>query len=119
MTEIVVAEATGGAEPGVLAARSEGISLRVGAAVVWLSVIVLAPLAAIAWQAHFQRLKAPRQIQNPFVASLGCKRCIFPAEIADHCPYGKIKRPLATVRKPSEIAIGIGKGQRRTLGERR
>ncbi|OBG40269.1 MULTISPECIES: sulfate ABC transporter permease subunit CysT [Mycolicibacter] len=31
--------------------RREGVSLRVGAATVWLSLIVLAPLAAIAWQA--------------------------------------------------------------------
>jgi len=31
--------------------RREAVSLRVGAATVWLSLIVLAPLAAIAWQA--------------------------------------------------------------------
>ncbi|WP_024440727.1 MULTISPECIES: sulfate ABC transporter permease subunit CysT [unclassified Mycobacterium] len=31
--------------------RREGVSLRVGAATVWLSLIVLAPLSAIAWQA--------------------------------------------------------------------
>ncbi|MGV0627599.1 sulfate ABC transporter permease subunit CysT [Mycolicibacter minnesotensis] len=30
--------------------RREGVSLRVGASVVWLSLIVLAPLAAIVWQ---------------------------------------------------------------------
>ncbi len=34
-----------------LSRRAGGTSLRVGAAVVWLSVIVLLPLAAIAWQA--------------------------------------------------------------------
>lgn len=54
MTAIVVSEATrhGEGGPPVHAGfRREGVSLRVGAAVVWLSLIVLAPLAAIAWQA--------------------------------------------------------------------
>lgn len=54
MTEIVVTEATGpgeGGPPAHTGVRSEGVSLRVGAAVLWLSLIVLAPLAAIAWQA--------------------------------------------------------------------
>ncbi|MEZ0381653.1 sulfate ABC transporter permease subunit CysT [Mycobacterium sp. pW045] len=54
MTEIVVTEATrtGGDEPPVYTGlHREGVSLRVGAAVVWLSLIVLAPLAAVSWQA--------------------------------------------------------------------
>jgi sulfate/thiosulfate transport system permease protein len=36
--------------PGFLARRDGGASLRVGAATIWLSVIVLLPLAAIVWQ---------------------------------------------------------------------
>lgn len=54
MTAIVVTEATRPGEdgpPGHTGFRREGVSLRVGAAVIWLSLIVLAPLAAIAWQA--------------------------------------------------------------------
>lgn len=51
MSATVVTEVTrpgGGEHSGF---RREGVSLRVGAATVWLSLIVLAPLAAIAWQA--------------------------------------------------------------------
>ncbi|MEO6793067.1 MAG: sulfate ABC transporter permease subunit CysT [Mycobacterium sp.] len=54
MTAIVVAEATRpgeGGPPTNSGLRREGVSLRVGSAVVWLSLIVLAPMAAIAWQA--------------------------------------------------------------------
>ncbi|MBS9534520.1 sulfate ABC transporter permease subunit CysT [Mycobacterium sp. M1] len=54
MTAVVVTEATRPSEGGPVGEpkfRSDGIGLRVGAAVVWLSLIVLAPLAAIAWQA--------------------------------------------------------------------
>lgn len=54
MTAIVVAEATRpgeGGPPVRTGFRREGVPLRVGAAVIWLSLIVLAPLAAIAWQA--------------------------------------------------------------------
>ncbi len=54
MTATVVTEATRpgeGGPPVHSGFRAEGVSLRVGAAVVWLSLIVLAPLAAIAWQA--------------------------------------------------------------------
>jgi sulfate transport system permease protein len=54
MTAIVVTEATRpgeGGPPVHTGFRREGVSLRVGAAVIWLSLIVLAPLAAIAWQA--------------------------------------------------------------------
>jgi len=39
-----------GGPPGSLAGRRGGMSLRVGVAVLWLSVIVLLPLAAILWQ---------------------------------------------------------------------
>lgn len=51
MSAALVTEETqpgGGAHSGF---RRERVSLRVGAATVWLSLIVLAPLAAIAWQA--------------------------------------------------------------------
>ncbi|MEB3020695.1 sulfate ABC transporter permease subunit CysT [[Mycobacterium] crassicus] len=54
MTAIVVTEATRPGEEGPptdAGFRREAVSLRVGAAVVWLSLIVLAPLAAVAWQA--------------------------------------------------------------------
>jgi sulfate transport system permease protein len=54
MTAIVVTEATRpgeGGPPVHTGFRREGVSLRVGTAVVWLSLIVLAPLAAVAWQA--------------------------------------------------------------------
>lgn len=54
MSEVVVTEATRfgeGGPPVSSGLRREGASLRVGAAVVWLSLIVLAPLAAITWQA--------------------------------------------------------------------
>lgn len=48
----MVTEATRAGEDGNHSTfRREGVSLRVGAATVWLSLIVLAPLAAIAWQA--------------------------------------------------------------------
>jgi sulfate transport system permease protein len=40
-----------GALAGLPSSERESVSLRVGAAVVWLSLIVLAPLAAIGWQA--------------------------------------------------------------------
>ncbi len=44
-------ELSGDAPPGPLAGRGRGTTaLRVGVATVWLSVIVLLPLAAIAWQ---------------------------------------------------------------------
>ena len=52
MSAALVAEETrpggGGGHTGL---RRERVSLRVGVAAVWLSLIVLAPLAAIAWQA--------------------------------------------------------------------
>ncbi|KAA1431490.1 sulfate ABC transporter permease subunit CysT [Mycolicibacter arupensis] len=53
MSADVVTEATRPDGEGVTHSRfrREGVSLRVGAATVWLSLIVLAPLAAIAWQA--------------------------------------------------------------------
>ncbi|OMC03418.1 sulfate ABC transporter permease subunit CysT [Mycolicibacter heraklionensis] len=52
MSATVVTEATRGGDGGTPSRfRREGVSLRVGAATVWLSLIVLAPLAAIAWQA--------------------------------------------------------------------
>ncbi|UVO10824.1 sulfate ABC transporter permease subunit CysT [Mycobacterium sp. SVM_VP21] len=52
MSATVVTEATRAGEDGNHSTfRREGVSLRVGAATVWLSLIVLAPLAAIAWQA--------------------------------------------------------------------
>lgn len=54
MTQTVITEATRPGDAGPLAppaTRSEGVSLRVGTAVVWLSLVVLAPLAAIGWQA--------------------------------------------------------------------
>jgi sulfate/thiosulfate transport system permease protein len=41
----------GGGEPSLLRGRRGTTSLRVGAASIWLSVIVLLPLAAIVWQA--------------------------------------------------------------------
>src|ERR1700756_965528 len=47
--------------PGVWPSRGSGTaSLRVGVAMVWLSVIVLLPLAAIAWQAAGGGLRAFR-----------------------------------------------------------
>jgi sulfate transport system permease protein len=54
MTTAIAREVTGhtgiGRPPGRNRLRGSGTSLRVGVAVVWLSVIVLLPLAAIAWQ---------------------------------------------------------------------
>ena len=53
MTSMVVAETApsdAGGPPAHADVPSGGVSLRVGAAVLWLSLIVLAPLAAIAWQ---------------------------------------------------------------------
>jgi sulfate/thiosulfate transport system permease protein len=54
MTTATTPEVTGGTRGhktlGRSGLRSGGTSLRVGVAVVWLSVIVLLPLAAIAWQ---------------------------------------------------------------------
>ncbi|ORV42825.1 sulfate ABC transporter permease [Mycolicibacter engbaekii] len=47
---VVDDEASPPATRGSSGLRREAVSLRVGAAVVWLSLIVLAPLAAIAWQ---------------------------------------------------------------------
>ena len=44
-------EGEGGRAPGLLHGRLGTTSLRVGAASIWLSVIVLLPLAAIVWQA--------------------------------------------------------------------
>ncbi len=41
----------GGRAPGLLGGRYGTTSLRVGAASIWLSIIVLLPLAAIVWQA--------------------------------------------------------------------
>ncbi|OLP02075.1 sulfate ABC transporter permease subunit CysT [Mycolicibacterium porcinum] len=46
-----VAPAPGGSTPGARPGRYGSTSLRVGAASIWLSVIVLLPLAAILWQA--------------------------------------------------------------------
>ncbi|WP_409428946.1 sulfate ABC transporter permease subunit CysT [Mycobacterium sp. SMC-11] len=52
MSAALVTEETRPGEGGTHSKfRREGVSLRVGAATVWLSLIVLAPLAAIAWQA--------------------------------------------------------------------
>ncbi|MGV0748515.1 sulfate ABC transporter permease subunit CysT [Mycolicibacter heraklionensis] len=52
MSAALVTEETRAGEGGAHSRfRREGVSLRVGAATVWLSLIVLAPLAAIAWQA--------------------------------------------------------------------
>ena len=54
MTSSVSTGVAGGqrpsAEPGFFATRHGSTSLRVGAATLWLSVIVLLPLAAIVWQ---------------------------------------------------------------------
>jgi sulfate/thiosulfate transport system permease protein len=53
MTTAITREVTGrtrGGAPGRKGSRGGGTSLRVGVAMVWLSVIVLLPLAAIAWQ---------------------------------------------------------------------
>ncbi len=54
MTTAITREATGpipgGGVPGPKGRRGGGTSLRVGVAMVWLSVIVLLPLAAIIWQ---------------------------------------------------------------------
>ncbi|OBK72336.1 sulfate ABC transporter permease subunit CysT [Mycobacterium sp. 1274761.0] len=46
-----LAEGEGGRTPGAFGRRYGTTSLRVGAASIWLSVIVLLPLAAILWQA--------------------------------------------------------------------
>jgi sulfate/thiosulfate transport system permease protein len=46
----VTGPAPGGGVPGPKGRRGGGTSLRVGVAMVWLSVIVLLPLAAIGWQ---------------------------------------------------------------------
>ena len=55
MTTAITREVTGGTRgrktPGRSGLRGDGTSLRVGVAMVWLSVIVLLPLAAIGWQA--------------------------------------------------------------------
>lgn len=64
MTAIVVSQVSRPGEPGRPVPpgfRREGTSLRVGAAVVWLSLIVLVPLAAIAWQAGGGGWQAFRQ----------------------------------------------------------
>jgi len=50
ITQEVTAGTRGGGAPGSTAFRGGGMSLRVGVAMVWLSVIVLLPLAAILWQ---------------------------------------------------------------------
>ena len=50
ITQEVTAGARGGGAPGGKGFRGGGTSLRVGVAMVWLSVIVLLPLAAIGWQ---------------------------------------------------------------------
>ncbi|MGB6206929.1 ABC transporter permease, partial [Mycobacterium sp.] len=54
MTTAITQEVTGRGRddgvPGRKGSRGDGMSLRVGVAMVWLSVIVLLPLAAIVWQ---------------------------------------------------------------------
>jgi len=50
ITQEVTAGTRGGGAPGGKGFRGGGTSLRVGVAMVWLSVIVLLPLAAIGWQ---------------------------------------------------------------------
>jgi len=50
ITQEVTARTRGGGGPGGKGFRGGGTSLRVGVAMVWLSVIVLLPLAAIGWQ---------------------------------------------------------------------
>jgi sulfate/thiosulfate transport system permease protein len=50
ITTEVTGRARGDAAPGGMGFRRGGTSLRFGVAMVWLSVIVLLPLAAIAWQ---------------------------------------------------------------------
>jgi sulfate transport system permease protein len=50
ITQEVTARTRGGGAPGGKGFRGGGTSLRVGVAMVWLSVIVLLPLAAIGWQ---------------------------------------------------------------------
>jgi sulfate/thiosulfate transport system permease protein len=50
ITQQVTAGTRGGGTPGSTGFRGGGMSLRVGVAMVWLSVIVLLPLAAILWQ---------------------------------------------------------------------
>jgi sulfate/thiosulfate transport system permease protein len=54
MTTAITREVTGrtrnNKEPGRTGLRGDGTSLRVGVAILWLSVIVLLPLAAIGWQ---------------------------------------------------------------------
>ena len=50
MTTTIVTEVTGQNAQRRNRLRGEATSLRVGVAVLWLSVIVLLPLAAIAWQ---------------------------------------------------------------------
>lgn len=51
MTTAITREVTGRGEPaGRMKLRRDGTALRVGVSVLWLSVIVLLPLAAIAWQ---------------------------------------------------------------------
>jgi sulfate/thiosulfate transport system permease protein len=50
ITQEVTAGTRGGGAPGSTGFRGGGMSLRVGVAMVWLSVIVLLPLAAILWQ---------------------------------------------------------------------
>jgi sulfate/thiosulfate transport system permease protein len=51
LTREVNGRIRGGGASGLERSRGGGTSLRVGVAVVWLSVIVLLPLAAIGWQA--------------------------------------------------------------------
>lgn len=53
MTSVITphTSVTGGDQTGPRRGARSGISLRVGVAMVWLSVIVLLPLAAIGWQA--------------------------------------------------------------------
>jgi sulfate transport system permease protein len=50
ITQEVTAGTRGGGAPGSKGFRGAGTSLRVGVAMVWLSVIVLLPLAAVLWQ---------------------------------------------------------------------
>jgi sulfate/thiosulfate transport system permease protein len=50
MTTAIAAELAAPKPPGRNKLRGDGTSLRVGVAMVWLSVIVLLPLAAILWQ---------------------------------------------------------------------
>ncbi len=51
MTSILTSELSRSPEAAKADGRRDNVSLRVGTAVVWLSLIVLAPLAAVVWQA--------------------------------------------------------------------